>query len=53
MMKLDEKTPYTAEGWVYTTVSPDGKTVPSAGKLASCMKCHQEQLRFGQRHERS
>jgi hypothetical protein len=42
MMKLDPKTPGTDEGWVYGTVTPDGKNVTSAGKVASCMKCHQE-----------
>jgi hypothetical protein len=26
-------------GWIYGTVSPDGK-VTSSGKVASCMKCH-------------
>jgi len=26
-------------GWIYGTVAPDG-TVTSAGKVASCMKCH-------------
>lgn len=42
MMKLDAKTPGTDEGWVYGTVSADGKTVTSAGRVASCMKCHEE-----------
>jgi hypothetical protein len=28
-------------GWVYGTVTPDGKTVTSAGRVESCMKCHQ------------
>lgn len=42
MFKLDPKTPDTDEGWVYGTVSPDGKTVTSAGKVESCMKCHQK-----------
>jgi hypothetical protein len=42
MLKLDPKTPGTDEGWVYGTVSPDGKKVTSAGKIESCMKCHQE-----------
>jgi hypothetical protein len=40
MLKLDPKTPNTDEGWVYGTVTPDGKTVTSAGRVASCMKCH-------------
>lgn len=42
MLKLDPKTPGTDEGWVYGTVTPDGKTVTSAGKVESCMKCHVE-----------
>src|SRR6185369_11988131 len=39
MLKLDPKTENTDEGWVYGTVSADGKTVTSAGKVASCMSC--------------
>jgi hypothetical protein len=42
MYKLDPKTPDTDEGWVYGTVTPDGKKVTAAGTLESCMKCHQE-----------
>lgn len=42
MMKLDPKTAGTDEGWVYGTVADDLKTVTSVGKVASCMKCHQE-----------
>ena len=42
MLKLDRKTPNTDDGWVYGTVTPDAKTVTSAGKVASCMKCHVE-----------
>lgn len=30
----------TDAGWVYGTISADGKTVTSAGKVASCMGCH-------------
>jgi hypothetical protein len=40
MMKLDPKTPGTDAGWVYATLTPDGETVTSAGKLESCMACH-------------
>lgn len=42
MMKLDPKTPATDEGWVYGTVSADLKSVTAAGKIDSCMKCHQD-----------
>jgi hypothetical protein len=40
MYKMDPKTPGTDEGWVYGTVTADGKQVTSAGRVASCMKCH-------------
>ncbi len=42
MLKVGSQTPGTDEGWVYGTVTADGKTVTSAGRVASCMKCHQE-----------
>ena len=42
MLKLDPKTAGTDEGWVYGTVTPDGKNVTSAGRVSSCMGCHQE-----------
>jgi len=42
MLKLDPKTPGTDAGWVYGTVTADGKQVTSAGRVASCMKCHQK-----------
>lgn len=42
MMKLDPKTDGTDEGWVYATLSSDAKTVTAAGRIESCMKCHQE-----------
>lgn len=32
----------TDDGWVYATVAADLKTVTSAGKVASCMGCHQK-----------
>jgi hypothetical protein len=41
MLKTDPRTPGTDDGWVYGTVSADGKTVTSAGRVGSCMKCHQ------------
>jgi hypothetical protein len=41
MMKLDPKTPGTDEGWIYGTVSADGETVTSSGRVESCMKCHE------------
>jgi hypothetical protein len=41
MYKLDPETPGTDQGWVYGTVTADGKRVTSAGRVESCMKCHQ------------
>ena len=40
MFREKKDTPGTDEGWVYGTVTADGKTVTSAGRVASCMKCH-------------
>jgi len=43
LFKLDPKTPGTDEGWVYGTLSAeDHRTVTSAGRVASCMKCHED-----------
>jgi hypothetical protein len=42
MFKVDPRTPGTDEGWVYGTVTADGKRVTSAGRVESCMKCHQD-----------
>lgn len=42
MYKVDPKTKGTDKGWVYGTVSADGKTVTAAGTIQSCMKCHKE-----------
>ncbi len=42
MIKLDPKTPGTDEGWVYGTVTADGKKVTSAGRVESCMACHKD-----------
>jgi hypothetical protein len=41
MMKLDPATPDTDHGWVYGTVAADRVTVTSAGRVASCMGCHE------------
>jgi hypothetical protein len=42
MYKLDPKNPGTDEGWVYGTVSADGTTVTSSGRVEACMKCHEK-----------
>lgn len=34
------KTPDTDEGWICGTVTSDGNTVTSAGRVQSCMGCH-------------
>ncbi len=55
MLKKDPKTPGTDEGWIYGTVSADGKTVTSSGRVHSCMSCHVEASRdrlFGMHVER-
>lgn len=31
----------SAGEWTYATASPDGKTITSQGKLASCIECHE------------
>jgi hypothetical protein len=41
MFKLDPRTPGTDAGWVYGTLTADGRQVTSAGKVESCMGCHQ------------
>lgn len=49
MLKLDPSTEGTDNGWVYGTLTPDGKTVTSAGRIEACMDCHgiQEDRLFG------
>jgi len=42
MLKLDKDTPETDRGWVYGTVTADGKKVTSAGRVKSCMECHEK-----------
>lgn len=42
LLKLDPGTDGTDTGWVYGTLTPDGATVTSAGRVASCMGCHTE-----------
>lgn len=40
MYRADAKSPDTDDGWIYGTVTADGKTVTSAGRVQSCMSCH-------------
>ena len=42
MFKLDPASPGTDQGWVYGTVTADGRRVTSSGRVASCMRCHDE-----------
>lgn len=51
MHKLAADTKDTDQGWIYGTIDRDG-IVTAAGKVASCMQCHQdavEDRRFGLR----
>jgi hypothetical protein len=40
MVQVPGDTKDTDEGWIYGTVSRDGKTVTSSGRVASCVNCH-------------
>jgi hypothetical protein len=42
MLKMKADTPNTDQGWVYATLSADGKKVTASGKIASCMACHEQ-----------
>ena len=42
MYKLEATTEGSDQGWVYGTVTADGKKVTSAGRVEACMKCHQK-----------
>ena len=42
MYQTDAKDPNSDDGWVYGTLTPDGKTVIGVGRLENCMKCHQK-----------
>lgn len=42
MYKMLESTPGTDRGWVYGTVTADGKKVTSVGLVENCMSCHED-----------
>lgn len=42
MLKKPADTPGTDQGWVYGTLTPDGKAVTASGQLESCIRCHRE-----------
>lgn len=41
MLRGREDAPGTDHGWVYATVGPDARTVLQAGRIATCMGCHE------------
>ncbi|MDB4694952.1 cytochrome P460 family protein [Rubripirellula sp.] len=45
MFKTAVDTPGTDQGWVYGTVSADGKRVTSVGRLQTCIQCHRNSTR--------
>jgi hypothetical protein len=42
LFKMDPSMPGTDAGWVYGTVTADSRKVLSAGRVESCMACHQK-----------
>jgi hypothetical protein len=42
IMMRTNKEEGTDAGWIYAIVTPDGKRVDHAGRLESCMRCHQD-----------
>lgn len=42
MFKTNPGTPGTDQGWVYGTVSADGKNITSVGLVKNCLQCHQD-----------
>ena len=40
MYRTAAATPDTDNGWVYGTISADGQTITSSGRVQSCMGCH-------------
>jgi hypothetical protein len=42
MFQTDPKDLNSDEGWVYGTLTPDGKTITGIGRLENCMSCHQK-----------
>jgi hypothetical protein len=41
MYQTDPKDPLADDGWVYGTLTADGKAVTGVGRLQNCMRCHQ------------
>ena len=42
MLKQDEVTEDNDEGWIYAVVSRDAKTIHKAGRIQSCIDCHED-----------
>ena len=42
MFQVDQKNPLSDDGWVYGTLTPDGKTITGIGRITNCMACHQK-----------
>jgi hypothetical protein len=42
MVKTGGSEDETDAGWIYGTVSADGRSVTSAGRLPACMSCHEK-----------
>jgi hypothetical protein len=42
MYKAHPTTPGTDRGWVYAVATANGERITSAGRIASCMKCHEQ-----------
>ena len=42
MVKLAPDTANTDNGWVYGVVEPNSQEVTAAGKVASCIRCHED-----------
>lgn len=40
MLKMPPQTVGTDDGWIYGTVTSDGKTVTGSGRMDSCRSCH-------------
>ncbi len=40
MQFLGRGAPNTDRGWIYATLTPDGKEITAIGRIDSCMECH-------------
>ena len=42
MFRVTPDDPRSDAGWVYGTLTPDGKAITGIGRLANCMGCHEK-----------